>query len=434
VIDPPKPISLKMYSTLLKLAKPAVHMLIARRKARGKEHPERVSERFGDPGLARPNGPLTWVHAASVGETTTMLPLIERIVARGHTVLLTTVTLTSADLAAKRLPKGAIHQFVPVDLEGPVTRFLDHWRPDLAIIAEQEIWPNLIEAVHARGIPLVLSNARMSPKSFANWKRLPAAAERLLSRFSLVLAQSSVDADRLSSLGAQRVVATGNLKFDLAPPAAPQSELLRWRTAFGSRPVFAAASTHPGEDEIVLDAHQAMAKTLPNLLTLIAPRHPARGDAIAALAQARALDCMRRSSGALPTPGTRIFIIDTIGDLGLVYRVSPVAFMGKSLRVGGGQNPIEAVALGCIALHGPDVSNFPEVYDAFDHAGVAIPIADADDMARRALDLMSNPSEHAERIAAGQAVVSSVTGALDRTITALDPWFVEISLRAGRAP
>lgn len=429
MIEPKRPLSLKVYSAAIRLAGPAVHLLLARRSARGKEDPARIRERFGETALHRPAGPLTWVHAASVGETTTMLPLVHRLIARGHAVLLTTVTVTSAKLAAERLPAGALHQFLPVDMPEPVERFLDHWSPDLAIFAEQEIWPNLLEATAARAIPLCLANARMSPKSFSNWKKLPAAARRLLSRFSLVLAQSEADGDRIAALGAPRVVGVGNLKFDAPAPQADAAELARWQRALAGRPCFAAASTHVGEDEIVFDAHARIAANRPDLLTLIAPRHPERGDAVEALARARGLGVSRRSRGEMPGPGTAVFLIDTIGELGLVYRSAPIAFMGKSLAGEGGQNPIEAARLGAIVLHGPKVHNFTDVYRALDAAGAAIAVDDAAAIAATVEQLLADPAARATRAAAARTGVESFAGVLDRVMLALEPFLLDIDLK-----
>ena len=255
---------------------PLAPLLLRWREGRGKEDGARLRERLGFAGVDRPAGPLAWLHGASVGEGLALLPLIDRLVARGFHVLLTTGTVSSSRVLASRLPAGATHQFLPVDAPRFVRRFFDHWRPDLALIAESELWPNLFHAAHERAIPLILVNARLSARSFGRWRRLPGAIGPLLRRVDLVLAQSRDDASRLSQLGAPRVRVAGNLKYDVPPPPVDPARLAELAAAVGSRPVWLAASTHPAEDEIVIDAHIRLAREHPGALTIIVPRHAAK--------------------------------------------------------------------------------------------------------------------------------------------------------------
>ncbi len=289
------------YRGLSALAPPALRLLLKRRLARGKEDAARLGERMGIAGRPRPAGPLVWLHAASVGESLSTLPLIERVLARvpGAHVLVTTGTVTSARLMAERLPPRAFHQFVPLDAATWVARFLDHWRPDLALWIESELWPNLLRETNARGLPAVLVNARMTERSFRGWKRWPGAARGLLGAFRLVLAQNETYAGRFRALGAARVAVAGNLKYAAPPLPADQAKLEALRAAIGGRPVWLAASIHPGEEEAVADA-QTRLKHAAGALGIVVPRHPEKGAIMAAAIRARGLAATLRSAGAQP--------------------------------------------------------------------------------------------------------------------------------------
>ena len=273
----PLPLALRAYQLGSALGTPIASQLLARRQKRGKEHPERLKERLGQASMPRPKGPLVWVHGASVGELASVLPLINRIRTRGFGMLVTTGTVTSGGLAEQRLQRGVIHQFIPLDISRFVRRFLEHWRPDLALFVESELWPNLMIEASTRGIPMVLINARLSENSYRRWRRVPRSIADLLRRLDLCLAGTSSDALRLSDLGASNVVTTGNLKLDApAPPAEPRA-LAELQNAINRRPVIAAASTHAGEEEAVIEAHARLRRNFTGLLTVIAPRHPERG-------------------------------------------------------------------------------------------------------------------------------------------------------------
>ncbi|GLK71964.1 3-deoxy-D-manno-octulosonic acid transferase [Ancylobacter dichloromethanicus] len=422
------PFLVRLYRAATWLAPPLVRLLLARRLKRGKEDGTRLGERYGRASAPRPRGALVWVHGASVGEMIAVLPLIERLRGRGFRVLFTSGTLTSAQLAQSRLPPDVPHQFVPLDSPLFVRRFLRHWRPDLVLLVESELWPNLIIEVNARGTPLVMVNARMSPASFANWRRVQGSVSALLSRVDLCLAQGPEDGERLIQLGAPRVTVTGNLKFDAPPPPVDIAAFDALRTATAGRVVFIAASTHPGEEEIVIEAHQRLAKELPNLLTIIAPRHPERGVAVVELATAAGCPAVLRSDGYRPDKGTAIYVADTIGELGLFYRLGPVALLGGSLVRKGGQNPIEPIKLDTAILHGPNVTNFNALYARLDEAGGAAPVTDARSLAAAAYMLLADGASRGRMIAAGQATVENFGGALERTLAAIDPYLVQIRL------
>jgi 3-deoxy-D-manno-octulosonic-acid transferase len=355
--------------------------------------------------------------------------LIAQIRERGFAVLVTSGTTTSAELAQHRLPQGAIHQMVPLDVPAFVERFLDHWKPDLALFVESDLWPNLILAASDRKIPLVLVNGRLSQRSFERWQSFPKTIAAVLRRLDLCLAQSPADADRFAALGGPRVEMTGNLKLDVPAPPADASEVQALRVLIGRRPVFAAASTHPGEEAAVLDALSRLRDRFPDLLTVIVPRHPHRGGEIYDLATRAGFSATLRSRGQMADERTHIYVADTLGELGLVYRLAPIVFIGGSLVEHGGQNPIEAAKLGAAILHGPHVSNFAEIYSALDSAKGAGTVSDAGQLAGCIAAWFDNEQEREAVSRAAQQTVDRLSGALDRTLGALQPYLTRLNLR-----
>lgn len=358
--------ALALYRAAARAAEPAVRAHLRRRAARGLEDPARLGERFGEASAPRPPGPLVWIHAASVGEAASVLPLIARLVEDPNLrVLATTGTVTSARLLAGRLPERAFHRYAPVDLPGAAARFLDHWRPDPCVFVESELWPNLIAAARARGLRMALAQARMSDRSWRRWRRFPSAARALLGGFAATVAQTPRDAERFRALGAPAVTVGGTLKYAAAPLPADPREVAAWKRVLAGRPAWVAASTHPGAEEAaVFAAHEAARAQAPGLLTVVAPRHPRRGPELAAAAAARGLRAARRGAGKDPPgAGVDVYVADTMGELGLFYRAAPLAFVGGSIARRGGHNPIEPIRLGCAALVGPDMRNFAGVAD-----------------------------------------------------------------------
>ena len=424
------PVPLRLYAAALAVLEPAAGALLGWRQRQGKEDPARLGERRGIPGRPRPNGPLAWLHGASIGETLSLLPIVDRLTRRNLHVLVTSGTLTSAELLARRLPPGAFHQFVPLDVPRYTRRFLDHWRPDLALVAESEIWPNTILELDRRGVPLVLVNGRLSERSFRRWLKLPDAIGALLARFALCLAQTPADAERLRRLGAPRVVVAGNLKFDASPPPVDAHALALLTGAISGRPVWAAASTHPGEDETIGAVHCALRPHFPNLLTIIAPRHPDRGEDLAAIMGLDGLSCARRSLGQAPHSSTEIYVADTVGELGIFYRLCPLVFMGGSLVPHGGQNPIEPAKLGAAILHGPHVHNFAEVYAALDGAGGALRVEDGAGLERALIDLLPDPALMRDMARAAGDTVAGLGGAIDRTMAGIEPFLAGLGAGA----
>lgn len=394
----------------------------------------RLDERRGGGGALRPRGALVWLHGASVGELASALPLIERIAQRDVNVLVTTGTVTSSELAEQRLPQGVIHQFIPLDAPRFVRRFLDRWQPDLALFIESDLWPNMLIETSRRNVPMILVNGRLSDASFQRWRRLPKTIGNLLRRFDLCLAGTPADAMRLSELGAPRVLTSGNLKLDVPPPPADAAKLAELSAAIGGRPLIAATSTHAGEDELIIAAHRRLLTNFPGLLTVIAPRHPERGADIVAIANDAGPTTRLRSRGELPVTDTSIYVADTIGELGLIYRLSTVVFVGGSLVPHGGQNPIEPAKLGAVILHGPHVWNFADIYQSLDQARGAEPVLDEDRLTAAFAAMLGDAEARARMATAARQTVETLGGALDRTLQALDPYFMQMLLprRAGQ--
>jgi 3-deoxy-D-manno-octulosonic-acid transferase len=410
-----------------------VPLALARRARRGKEDPARSGERYGLASAPRPSGRVVWVHAASVGETNAVMPLVDRLVATGCSVVFTSVTITSAAIAARRLPAGAVHQFSPLDIGSWIGRFLDHWRPDLALFVESELWPATILALAARGIPQLLMNARLSERSQKGWGRFGTVSRALFSRITACLAQSAKDGERYRALGVPQTIVTGNLKFDVPPPPADPAALATFRTAVGGRPLWVAASTHEGEEEIVAAAHRILKTRFPDVLTVIAPRHPPRGPAIRTLLAGQGFTVAERSLGEPLTAATDIYLADTLGELGLFYRAAPVALLGGSLIAHGGQNPIEPARLDTALLHGPFVHNFEDIYAALDRNGGAVRVSDAASLAAAVGELLSDKSALARRRRSAATTLEPFSGALEATMRALTPWLQSADAAVRRA-
>ena len=415
------PLSLTAYRFLTALGTPLAVPFLAMRLRRGKEDPRRIAERRGRPGLSRPPGRLVWLHGASVGEAVSLLPFVERITRAGASALVTTGTVTSAGLLAQRLPPGAMHQYAPLDSPFFLHRFLAHWRPDAALVAESELWPNMILEAKRAALPLAMVNGRMSQRSFNRWRRAPGFIGALLGCFDLCLARSDDDGERLLSLGAPAVLVAGDIKFDAPALPADRRELAELSGLISGRQVWIAASTHEGEELIAAKAHKRLTRVFPDALTLIAPRHPERGEAILRQLEAEGLVCALRSRGERPGPDAAVYVCDTIGELGLFYRLAGVVFVGKSFSGGGGQNPIEPARLACAILHGPKVANFSEVYVALDAAGGALEIAAPADLGDALIGLFADAARLRAMARAALDAVERRAGAVDRSMKALAP-------------
>jgi len=416
-----------LYRAASTLLTPLLRLYLRHRRIIGKEHPTRYPERWGVPGQDRPEGRLVWMHGASVGEALSLLPLVERVLAalpETH-VLVTTGTVTSAKLLEDRLPARALHQFVPVDRPGGVTSFLEHWRPDLALWAESEFWPILVTETAARGTPLVLINGRVSARSYKGWRRFPGLIGPVLGCFRLCLAQTETDAERLGALGAGAVEVPGNIKFAVPPLPASADDLAVLRGIVGERPLWLAASTHPGEEAIAWRVHRNLAAH-PDLLTIVVPRHPERGAEVAAELATLGARVSRRVAGEDLEPATEVYIADTLGELGLFFRLAPIVFMGKSLAADGGQNPLEPARLGCAIVYGPRMSNFVDMAERLEAADASLRVdndsglSDAVESLLQDADRRQAMGERAQRFAEGESQV------IDRVMAALEPFLTPL--------
>ena len=365
--------ALIVYRLLTRLLEPLAPRLLDARARQGKEDPVRVDERLGLTTVARPAGDLVWLHGVSVGETLSLLPVVERIRRQRPdlTILVTSGTLTSAQLLAQRLPAGVIHQFAPVDGPGAVAAFLDHWQPSLAVFVESELWPNLILEARRRGVKLVLASARITEKTVEGWRRFPGAVRRILSAFDRILPQDETSAARLNSLGA-RIDGHVNLKLSGEAPPHDAAAFTRLSAAIGDRPVVVAASTHDGEEIAIV---RALDKLADRLCLILVPRHPARSADIATALTRDGYRFARRSQGHEPDRDTDLYLADTLGEMGLFLRLADVVVMGGSFSAAlekppvGGHNPLEPARLGKPAVTGTDMSNWAAVTDALVEAG-----------------------------------------------------------------
>jgi 3-deoxy-D-manno-octulosonic-acid transferase len=389
------------------LAAPALRAWLRRRAAMGKEIPARLPERWGEDATPRPRGRLLWLHAASVGEASSMRRVL-MLLPPELRVLFTTGTVTSAAMLAKELSRDgpAFHRFVPLDVPAWVSRFLDHWRPDAACFVESEIWPTMLDKLHKRNVPVGLINARLSERSFSRWRLARPLVRSLFAGFATVQAQSSGDASRLVAMGAPAPALVGNLKLAAFPLPVDEMALARLRRQIGGRPCWLAASTHPGEEAIAAAVHGHLRAEFPDLLTIIVPRHPERG---AAIATGLPRPVTRRGAEEAPPDGG-FYVADTLGELGLFYRVAACAFVGKSLTAGGGQNPLEPARLGCPVAMGPMTANFADAVTMLRGAGALEQVADAAALAEFVAAMLRDPARRAAMGEAGREASAGEDG------------------------
>lgn len=410
-----------LYFGLSCAIRPLLPLWLSRRLKKGKEDGTRLGERFGRSALARPEGKLLWVHGASVGETLSAFPLLGPLLEANPelSIMVTSGTRTSAEMLAQKLPERAFHQFIPFDSPDCVNRFLTHWHPDAVLWLESDLWPNLLKAIKRRHIPAALVNARVSLRSASRWRFAKGFSRQLFSTFSVILPQSQTDLERLKTLGAKNLAYVGNLKLTAPAPAFDLNRLERLKLTLGARPCWMMASTHPGEEAIALAVHDLLAPKWPDLLTLIVPRHLSRMDEIRALMQGRTVAW--RSEGAMPTRETNLYVADTFGEMGTLYRAAPIACVGASFTPKGGHNPIEPAACGAAVLCGPDMSNCLDLMAVLTQAKAVEQVANAAQLAAAIDRLFASPDELARRQKAGLEATSHQADILDAAFKALAP-------------
>ena len=421
-------LGLAVYLAVSSRLEPLARRILRRRISAGKEDPERSEERIGQPGVPRPEGDIIWMHSASIGEVVSILRVVEVIgkLRPDLRFLITTGTLSSAELLLRRMPRRSIHQFLPYDVRSAVEGFLDHWRPSLGIWTESELQPALICETHRRRIPLLFVNARMSKRSYRRWRWIPGFSASLLRRFCAALVQDSETGRYLQRLGlpGSRIEVTGSLKMGagmLPHDGRAETEFVE---ACGNRRIWLAASTHSGEEEIVADAHALLEERQEGTLLIVVPRHPERGREVAGMLSARGFRVRRRSTGELPRADDQIYVADTLGELGLWYRVAPVSFVGGSLVKSGGHNPYEPALLESAIVHGPHLFNFAQDFGRLESAGATIRVTSARELAD-AVDRAGDPdlTERMTRAALGVCADGDaiVNRAVDAILARLPP-------------
>lgn len=404
------PLPVWLYRVAANLVAPLAYRRVAAKLAAQGISPARQKERRGRATAARPKGRLVWFHAASVGESLSVLRLIEHLgqALPDASFLLTSGTATSAQIVAKRLPPRTQHQFAPLDASRPLRRFLRNWHPDAAVFVESELWPQMLSRTHDAGIPLALINARISDGSARNWKRFPETARYLMNHFAMIHCQDQRTAQHLHDLGLTQAEAGQNLKSLAGPLPYDPDTLADMRDTVATRPLWLASSTHQGEDEIMLAAHQSLLKTHPDALLILVPRHPERADAIAKQITDAGLTQARRSKTDPLTDTTQVYLADTLGETGLWYALSPITCLCGSFTPVGGHNPYEPAHAGSAILHGPLYANFAKTYPELDSADAALEVADAETLATQLDTLLTAPAtldtlrDNARRFAAAQ--------------------------------
>lgn len=412
----------QLYRFLTYAIHPLLLLYLRKRATKGKEDKSRLKERAGIASYPKQKEPSLWIHAASMGESISVLPFVQKITTAFPSlpIVFTTGTVTSARYLATRLPAQAVHQFVPLDTPQAVSRFLNHWQPFMALFVESELWPNMVYGNHARGGITWLLNARMSTRSFERWKRMPGTIAALLKKFETILAQTEKDAERFKALitYSERVEYIGNLKLASPALACDEALLTSWKDNIGNRPVWVAASTHSGEEEMIAETHSILKDSYPDLLTVLIPRHAARGDSIRSSLQSNSAVAQRSKKEPI-TSATALYIADSMGELGLWYRLSSIAFVGGSLVAHGGQNPLEPARLSCAVISGPYTHNFDAVYTDLRARNAVAEVKDALTLARTVDHLFKNPAEREQMIRLAKEYATSKEDILEHTYSML---------------
>lgn len=418
---------LRLYQFVTQFFSPFIDLYLYKRKRDGKEDPKRFRERLGYPSIPRPQGKILWIHAASVGESLSVLPLIKAISEHysDMNILVTTGTVTSASMLESRLPDKAFHQYVPIDRPFCVRRFLKYWRPAIALWVESELWPNLV-VESSKYCQVILINGRLSQDSFNHWKKYRTLGEQIVSKFSLILAQTKEYAKRYETIGGKRVKYVGNLKYDSPALPSDSKKMGDIVSLIGERHVWVAASTHDGEEDILADTHLVLKETYPDILTIIVPRHPKRAESIKKAMATKDLSVALRSAGEELSSDIDIYLADTMGELGLFYRLTSIVFIGGSLVPHGGQNPLEAARLDCAIVFGPHMDNFDELRKEMLASGAAIEVPSAEGLAETIGSLFSDNEKTNNLANAAQSFVSEKAGVLDKTIEELAPFIEKV--------
>lgn len=424
---------LELYHSITKISAPALRWALASRLKSGKEDPARLNERMGIITHPRPRGHIIWFHAASVGEAQSTLVLVNTLVERFPSlhILVTTGTVTSANLMGQRLPDRAIHQYYPLDHPEWVSSFLDHWNPDFIFWMESELWPNMLRAIRERNIHCILVNARMSRRSYRRWHHVQRTAAKLLSAFDLCIAQTEDDAKLFRKLGILDARVRNNLKYAANPLPNDPDNLAFLQKHTQGRLLWLYASTHAGEEKIACDIHKNLKQKIPNLLTVIVPRHPERRNDILTLCKENGITArLRTHTMEPPHENDDIYIADTLGELGLFYRLCPVTCIGRTFSDdgGGGHNPIEAAQLGCAVLHGPNIQNLAQIFDEMDTDGAAELAATPEMLESKIATLLMDPQALLTLQVRGKAFAQEKADTLATIIDDIEPLLADCGI------
>ena len=417
---------LNLYRFLMFILKPMVRPVIFMRRLKDLETKDknRKKERFGFASVKRPQGKVIWFNAASVGESNSIIPVIDEILKKSPNsfVLVTTTTLTAADNMAKKLSgKNAIHQFLPIDRRAYVDRFFKYWKPSIGFFVDSDFWPNLILSAKAHNVPLVLLNGRVSDRSFAKWKNNLAFIKPLSSAFIFSFGKSKEDCKKLSVMGFKNPVCVGNLKYAVPPLSYDKEELKTLSSQIGKRHLIVVSNTHPGEEELCLSAFLTVKKRFSDVLMIIAPRHPARGAEIKSLVEANGLKTLLRSDGGKITKDIDVYIANTMGELGLFYTLSDIVFVGGSLVEWGGHNPMEPSRLHNVVLSGKYVHNFQETFDLLKQEKAVVMLNDEKDFAAKLKGFFENPEVQKDYMSRAFYVAEREASVLLRVMEHLNP-------------
>lgn len=419
-----------VYTMAVRAATPLIEAHLKKRVERGREDPARANERHGKPQMKRPQGPLAWFHAASVGESVALLTTLARL-RRDYphiSIMVTTGTVTSAKTMAERLPEGAFHQYIPVDHPSWVAGFLDHWQPDAVIWTESDFWPSMLLEIKKRKIPAVLLNGCMSAESHRKWRWGKSLISEILSTFDLVLAQNPGHGSRLADRGARNVKVSANLKYSSAPLTCDEAKLAELQKALEGRPVIVWGSSHPGEEEIIARIQQSLKSQHPGLIVACAPRHPKRGPEIKENMEKMGLKASLRSTGALPGAADDMYIADTMGEMGLIYRAGPLAIVGGSYCFRS-HNPIEPAQLGRVVFYGPEVAHIESLCDDFEACGGALRLKDEAALGEKIAAFLANPESFAPMAEAAEKWTREKSVIVDEIVADLSPFLAPLALR-----
>ncbi len=412
-----------LYSTLLYLLTPLQFLKLWLRGRKLPAYRQRWRERLAL-GPKPDAVPRIWLHAVSVGETIAAGPLVKALLERfpDHRLLVTSTTPTGSDQVRRQFGEAVEHCYFPYDLPGTIKRFLRRYQPDALIVMETELWPNCFFHCHRRGIPIIVANARLSPRSFASYRRFLPLVTPTLRNVDAIAAQSEDDRARFIALGAplRQVFNSGNIKFDLNLDEDALKAGKTLRQQFGDRPVWIAASTHDGEEAIMLEAHQQLRERLPDALLILVPRHPQRFDEVAQLCAGHGMTISRRSEGIYPDEDTAVYLGDTMGELMTMFAAADIAFVGGSLNDTGGHNPLEPASLGLPVLTGPTIHNFLDIYASLIDAGNAEVIDNAAALSAGIERLLKNDNERRRRGEKGRSLIAASRGATDAILSLVE--------------